>query len=114
LTKGRVLSIAGAIGYETEHVEGQFGPETEQSPTLYAQSFFSSPIANRGMFTQHLEAFYDLINRDDFRANWDAGLQMQVTPHISIGPSAQIRYDNHPVSQIQRTDTMVVFGVQFK
>ena len=114
LPKGRHFSLAAAGGYESELVEGEHGPETEQSPTVYAQNTFDTPVANRGLFTHHLELFYDLKDTNDFRVNWNVGLNMQLTPHFGMGPSFQVRYDNKPVSQIQTTDTMAVFGFTFK
>jgi hypothetical protein len=114
LAKGRMVGVAAAMGYENEHVLTPVGPQDHRTPTAYFQNTYSSPIAMRGLFTHHIEMFNALDNRDDFRVNWNLGLNLQVTPHIGIGPSLQIRYDAKPVVQVQKTDTMVVFGVQFK
>ena len=112
--KGRMLSFSVAGGYEQETVQGQFGEQEEGGPAAYAQSMFSAPIGQRGIFTNFLEYFHDLEINDDYRINWNASLQLQVNAHIAIGPSVQIRYDAKPVTQVQKTDTMTVIGITFK
>lgn len=112
--KGRMLSFAVAGGYEKEHVQGQFGEEDEDSPEAYAQNFLQVPIGQRGIFTHFLEFFHDFENGKDNRINWNVSLQMQVNPHLGIGPSFQVRYDAKPVTQVQKTDTMAVIGFTFK
>ena len=112
--KGRMLSFAVAAGYEQELVQGEFGEEKEGGPTTYAQNMLSLPIGQRGIFTHVIEYFHDLETSKDYRVNWNASLQLQVNAHIAIGPSVQIRYDAKPVTQVQKTDTMTVFGITFK
>jgi hypothetical protein len=112
--KGRMLSFSVAAGHEQEHVQGQFGEEDEGGPTAYAQNFLSVPIGQRGIFTHFFEYFHDLELSDDYRVNWQTSLQLQVNPHIAIGPSFSIRYDAKPVTQVQKTDTMAVIGFTFR
>jgi hypothetical protein len=66
------------------------------------------------VFTHYLEMFYDLENSKDFRSNLTLSLNLQVNEHIGIGPSVKINYDAKPVSQVQKWDTLTVFGIQFK
>lgn len=112
--KGRRLSMSVAGGYEHETVRGQFGEQQEGGPAAYAQSMFTAPIGQRGIFTNFIEYFHDLEISDDYRINWNASLQLQVNKHIGIGPSVQIRHDAKPVTQVQKTDTMTVLGITFK
>ena len=101
-------------GTKDEH---DFSPTINQdqgSATVYLQNTFNAPIAMKGTFTHFIEAFIDLVNEKDVRLDWNLGLNLQLTPHIGIGPTAQIRYDGQPVVQIQTTDTMVMFAVQVK
>lgn len=115
LGKGRVLGVAGALGYESEEF-ATAGPETdvEQNPIAYLQNTLRAPIARRGMLTHHVEAFFDLEDTEDVRVNWNLGLNVQLTPRIGVGPSLQIRYDARPVTQVQSTDTMLTIGVQVR
>lgn len=112
--KGRMLSVSAAAGYEQETAIGQFGDQDEGGPTAYAQNFVSIPIGQRGILTHFLEYFHDLEDRQDYRVNWNASLQLQVNAHIGIGPSVQIRYDAKPVTQVQKTDTLTVIGITFR
>lgn len=112
--KGRMLSFAVAAGYEQERLQGEFGEVDEGGLTGYAQNVINVPIARRGIFTHFLEYFHDFELSDDYRVNWNASLQLQVNPHIGIGPSFQVRYDAKPVTHVQKTDTMAVISVTFK
>lgn len=115
LGKGRVLGLAGALGFEKEEF-ATMGPEPsiEQNPIAYLQNTFSTPIARRGMLKHHVEAFFDLEDTEDVRVNWNLGLNLQLTPRVGIGPSLQVRYDARPVTQVQSTDTMLTIGVQVR
>ena len=116
LSKGRIVGLTAAIGYEDEHFLTPGGPidSHEGSPTAYFQNTYNAPVQMRGMFNHFVEAFYDLAHTHDYRINWNIGLNLQVNSHIGIGPSLQIRYDHEPVAQTQKLDTLLVFGVNFK
>jgi hypothetical protein len=111
---GRVIGLGAALGWETEHLITPDGVYDERGAIVYVQNTFATPIAKRGGFSHHLEFFFDLANTGDIRVNWDLSLTLQVNSHIGIGPAAKIRYDAHPVVQVQRTDTMAIIAVQFK
>ena len=114
LGKGR-FSVTGAIGHESEHLfSPAAGAEVDEgNPLVYFQNTYNAPIAMKGMFSHFIETFVNLTDRQDVRVMWNLGLNLQVTPHIGIGPTAQIRYDSQPVTQVQTTDTMVMIAVQF-
>jgi Protein of unknown function, DUF481 len=114
LGKGHILGLAGAIGYEDEHDVSSTINQDQGSATAYLQNSYNAPIAAKGTFSHTLEAFFDLVNTDDVRLTWNVNLMLQVTPHIGIGPAAQVRYDGQPVQQVQTTDTMVMIAVQIK
>lgn len=111
---GRSLGLSAAIGYEWEDLENENGEVDQQSPVIYLRNIFATPVARKGLLSHNLELFYDLENNNDVRVNWDVSLSYQLTPHISIGPAAKIRYDAQPVVQVQSTDTMAMIAVQFR
>lgn len=114
LGDGRSLGLSAAIGYEWEDFENENGEVDQASPVIYLRNIFATPVAKKGLFSHSLEFFYDPHNHNDVRVNWDVSLSYQLTPHISIGPAAKIRYDARPVVQVQSTDTMAMIAVQFR
>ena len=107
---------AGAVaaaGYEVQ--DFLTVPNTKQNGfALYFENTYEAVIAQKGQFSHSFNTTIHTTSGAGSRLTWNVGLQMQLNPHIGIGPMFQLRYHSRPVESVQKTDTMLMFAVQVR
>jgi putative salt-induced outer membrane protein YdiY len=63
---------------------------------------------------QRLVVSPDLRSTGTYRAQWDAGLAVEMTSSMSLTVALGVRYDNDPGVGLERTDSLLTTGIAVK
>jgi putative salt-induced outer membrane protein YdiY len=65
-------------------------------------------------FKQKLTVLPNLRDRNDYRAVFDAGISVSMTPRIALTATLSHRYDNTPAPGLKSGDTLFITGVSYR
>ena len=104
--RGANLRAAAADGDELERTD------VRHSARLFGG--YSNSISAAVVFFTGLEYLQGLPDTEYWRLNWDVGFSSSLSDRLSLATTFSLRYDNHPLPDIAKTDTMTSLSVVYQ
>ncbi len=95
----------------------QFDPEIEGSLANHAVRLYagySNKLSEKVSFDTSLEYLQSVILGRRFRINYLAGLSTQLAERFSLNVTFTLRYENDPLPEIQKLDTITSFSLAYR
>ncbi|HRI10249.1 MAG TPA: DUF481 domain-containing protein, partial [Nannocystaceae bacterium] len=71
-------------------------------------------LSEKVSFDTGLEYLQSLLKGDTFRLNWDNALTTQLWGRLSLAATFTLRYENHPLPDVRRLDTITAMNLVFR
>lgn len=75
---------------------------------------YSNRLSEKVSFDTGLEYLQSLLKGDTFRLNWDNALTTQLWGRLSLAATFTLRYENHPLPDVRRLDTITAMNLVFR
>ncbi|SDV47982.1 DUF481 domain-containing protein [Chitinasiproducens palmae] len=120
-------SIAGGMGYhvirrtdETFNVFGglsynyeRYKTEQRNYPELVLGQEWNRKVSDTVSFNERFAVYPNLGYPGYFRTQLDVGLTTKLSDRLNLNVSLQNRYQNHPVYQVKKMDTLFVTSIGY-
>lgn len=113
------FDVSGGVGYSHDRfvnptmVAGEMRERYGRLELVLAEES-SHRLTETTSFRQKFAIYPDLRDRGKYRAVFDTGLTVAMTPAINLSAGLSYRYDSDPGTNLQKGDAMFVTGVSMR
>jgi putative salt-induced outer membrane protein len=99
---------------EEAAADGQDLDKTDVRHSVRAFSGYQVTLNEAVTFSTGLEYLQGLPDTDYWRLNWDASVNSNLHGALSIATTFSLRYDNHPLPGIEKTDAVTALSLVYQ
>lgn len=75
---------------------------------------YKNEISEAVSFNTGVEFLKDVESSENWRLNWDVGLNSSIGKGFSIATTFNLKYDNNPLPNVEKTDTVTAVSLVYK